>query len=80
MALSFEKDIKPMFTDMDVDHMSRMGTKFKLNDYASVKRKAPAIYTRVKNGSMPPPSSGEKRWTDEMVAKFKQWMDEGYNP
>lgn len=78
MALSYDKDIKPMFTQMDQDHMKTRGTKFDLWSYADVKRKAQAIYTRVKNGSMPPPNSGEKRWTDDMVNKFKQWMDEGY--
>ena len=80
MALSYEKDIKPMFTQMDQNHMKTRGSKFDLWSYADVKRKASAILTRVKNGSMPPPSSGEKRWTDDMVNKFQQWINEGYPP
>ena len=78
MALSFEKDIKPMFTSMDQDHMKKRGSKFDLWSYDDVKRKATAILGRVKNGSMPPPSSGEKRWTDDMVNKFQQWINDGY--
>jgi len=80
MALSFEKDIKPLFTSMDQDHMKKRGTKFDLWSYADVKRKADVILARVKSGSMPPPSSGEPRWGDDKVNKFQQWINEGYPP
>jgi hypothetical protein len=80
MAISYERDIKPMFSGMDQDHMKKRGTKFDLWSYADVKRKAQDILTRVANGTMPPPSSGEKRWTPEMVDKFKQWINESYPP
>ena len=78
MALSFERDIKPMFTAMDQDHMKQRGSRFDLWSYADVKRKAQNILARVSNGSMPPPSSDEKRWTPEMVSKFQQWINEDY--
>ena len=80
MALSFENDIKPMFTPMDQDHMKKMGSKFDLGSYNDVKRKADRILARVsdKNRPMPPKSSGEKPWTQEMIDKFQQWINEGY--
>ena len=74
MALSFQRDIKPLFTEMDRDHM--MGS-FDLWDYMEVKNNADAIYDSVKSGSMPPPDV-EPTWDTAKVAKFKQWIDEGY--
>jgi hypothetical protein len=77
-ALSFSKDIRPMFTDMDVEHMKHGGLD--LSDYDSVKTAADAIYETVSTGSMPPPSSGESRWTPEMCARFKAWQNQGCPP
>lgn len=72
-ALSFVKDIRPMFTDMDVDHMKKA---MNLAERDSVFRHAEAIYAAVTSGSMPPPSSGA-RWTNEMCTRFKDWWDQG---
>lgn len=74
MATSFARDIKPLFTALDREHM--MGS-FDLWDYEDVKANASAIYGTVEDGSMPPSGSGE-RWSADMVARFKSWMDEGY--
>jgi hypothetical protein len=80
MALSFAADIKPLFTAMDRDHMLNQVGMFDLWSYDDVKANASAIYSAVKNGTMPPPSSGEKRWPSTQVDKFKQWMDGGFQP
>jgi hypothetical protein len=74
-ATNFENDIRPMFTDMDVDHMQAFGID--LSSAASVKEHAAAIYATVSQGSMPPPGSGEARWTPEMCERFKRWMEQG---
>lgn len=63
-----------MFTVMDVDHMIKA---MNLADRDSVFQHAQAIYASVSSGVMPPPSSGEARWTDEMCARFKDWWDQG---
>ena len=76
-ALSFERDIRPMFTQMDVDHMSAM---IDLSDRDSVFGSADAIYSTVASGTMPPPSSGEPRWTAQMCEKFRQWTEQGGMP
>ncbi|MGD0475706.1 MAG: hypothetical protein ABSB70_21165 [Candidatus Velthaea sp.] len=73
-ALSFVNDIRPMFTDMDVDHMKKA---MNLAERDSVFQHAEAIYAAVSSGSMPPPSSGEARWTSDMCARFKAWWDHG---
>lgn len=74
--LSFAKDIRPMFTDVDVDHMKRKGID--LSSHEAVKSHADAIYRTVSDGSMPPPGTGE-RWSAEMCDRFKKWQDEGCN-
>lgn len=74
---SFARDIRPLFTETDVEHM-RMAMD--LSDRDSVFQNADAIYSSVVSGHMPPPSSGEPRWTPDMCALFKRWADEGGPP
>jgi hypothetical protein len=76
--LSFERDIRPMFTAMDVDHMKKAGLDLSNRD--DVAASAERIYHTVSTGSMPPSSSGEARWTPEMCAKFKDWQSQGCPP
>jgi hypothetical protein len=76
-TLSFARDIRPMFTNMDVAHMKKA---MDLSDRDSVFQHAEAIYKTVSEGSMPPTSSGEPRWTSDMCAKFKQWQEQGGQP
>jgi hypothetical protein len=75
--LSFAKDIRPMFTDIDVAHMKNAGLD--LSDKDSVTKSADAIYKTVSEGTMPPPSTGE-RWTPDMCARFKEWQNQGCPP
>ncbi len=79
MALSFAKDIKPMFTAMDQDHMLNQQGMFDLWDYNDVKTNAASILSAVKSGRMPPPGE-EPRWTPDKVQKFQNWINEGYPP
>jgi hypothetical protein len=51
MALSFAKDIHPMFRDTDVDTMQNYGLD--LSSYDEVRNKAQAIYTTLAEGTMP---------------------------
>jgi hypothetical protein len=76
-SLSFASDIRPLFTDMDVAHMSRV---MDLSNRDSVFAHADAIYDAVLSGHMPPPSSGEARWTAAACATFKAWKNQGGPP
>ena len=75
--LSFAKDIRPMFTDTDVDHMKAAGMD--LSSYDDVKNNALGIYAVVSEGTMPPPGTGET-WSAQMCETFKQWQDQGCRP
>ena len=75
MALSFAKDIRPLFRDdPDVEAMKPFGLD--LSSFADVKAQAAAIYERLDDGSMP----CDESWPKDEIGKFKQWMDEGMGP
>ena len=78
MTVSFETDILPLFTSMDVDHMGRLGLS--LDDYSSMSQPAiaSAVHDTVSSGRMPPSDSGEQPWSQDKVQLFKAWMDGGY--
>ena len=76
--VSFDKDIKPLMSEAERDHMLFM---FDLWSYNDVKDNADDIYDSVSNGRMPPPpSQGDGPWSKDKVDLFKQWMDGGYQP
>jgi hypothetical protein len=77
ITTSFARDIRPMFTDIDVEHMKRLNID--LSSYDDVQSFAHSIYRTVSNGTMPPPGTG-KQWTPEMCERFKQWQRDNCPP
>jgi len=71
-SLSFAKDIRPLFRDKDIASMQSIAN-FNLSDYQDVRKRAPQIYERLAEGSMP----CDGAWPKENIAKFKQWIDDG---
>ena len=71
---SFAHDIRPLFTQEDVDHMLDVNPDLDLSSYDSVKANADDIYNVLSSGEMPP----DQPWPKAQVDKFKQWMDDGY--
>ena len=80
MALSFAKDIRPLFRDTpDVDTMKDFGLD--LSSFADVKAQAEEIYARVLDGTMP----CDEPWPKDQVALFKSgwkkaWRRSGGRP
>ena len=74
MKLSFEKDIRPLFREFDVESMIPFG--FRLSVCEDVKTNAAKIYESVENGSMP----CDEPWSARKVETFKRWMEEGMEP
>jgi hypothetical protein len=69
-AVGFERDIRPLFRDKDVQSMSRA---FDLSSYDDVKASADKILDRLADGSMPCDGS----WPADRVALFRDWVDAG---
>jgi hypothetical protein len=75
MALSFAKDIRPLFRDNpDVASMKKFGLD--LSSYSDVKAKAQHIHAALAKGAMP----CDGAWPPDRLALFKTWMDEGMEP
>ncbi|HEY3824678.1 MAG TPA: hypothetical protein VGL82_08970 [Bryobacteraceae bacterium] len=77
MALSFAKDIKPLFNAVDQDHMLNQQGMFDLWDYNDVKTNADQILNAVKAGKMPPKRDGGP-WPKDKVQKFQDWISQDY--
>ena len=69
-ALSFERDIKPMFRDKDRDSMMQA---FDLFDYDDVAENADAIVGSLRSGQMP----CDGAWPEADVDKLQDWIDLG---
>jgi hypothetical protein len=79
MAISYATQIRPLFTDVDIDHMSFFCD---LSSYADVKANAADILGRLKaltGDVMPPPSTGGP-WPPVQIGLFEQWIAEGCQP
>jgi hypothetical protein len=75
MALSFAKDIRPLFRDEpDVEAMKPFGLD--LSSYDQVRAQAEHIVSRLEDGSMP----CDEVWPKPQIDRFKQWMSEGMAP
>ncbi len=75
MPLSFAKDIRPLFRDLDIAEM-KYNRDFDLSNYEDVKRHYIDIAMQLEAKTMP----CDEPWTDENIAKFAKWIDEGMPP
>ena len=69
-APSFERDIRPLFRDEDVEAMEFV---FDLRSYDDVRENAEEIYDRLADGSMP----CDDEWPQAQVDRFRAWIDAG---
>jgi len=72
-APSFERDIRPLFRQQDVDAMDSV---FDLSSYGDVRANAENIYDRVEEGTMP----CDGAWPPDRVQLFRSWIDSGMPP
>ena len=72
-APSFERDIRALFRDEDVDAMEFV---FDLRSYDDVRENAPEILERVEDGSMP----CDAEWPEERIELFRSWIGAGMAP
>ena len=75
--VSFANDIRPLFRQIDVAHMSPMGVL--LDDYAfmSDPGHAKTVYEYLDGTQQPQMPPGGPFWNEEQLARYKAWMDGG---
>jgi hypothetical protein len=78
---SYEADIRPLFTERDIQGMSKA---FNLASYDDVKAHAAAILDRIRGigGAVmpPPPPRGEGPWPQSRIDLFGKWVADGCPP
>jgi hypothetical protein len=76
VSVSFEKDIAPVFRQFRGSMMWRLD----LTKFEDVKANAAMIYSQIvpNEGSVGMPPPPYPPLTNEQVASFKSWMDEGF--
>ena len=78
---SFETDIRPLFTERDIQGMSKA---FNLASYDEVMAHAAAIFDRIRGigGAVmpPPPPKGEGPWAQSRIDLFAKWVSDGCQP
>ena len=81
MTTSFKTDIRPLFTERDIEGMSKA---FNLASYQDVKARSAAIYDRIRGvggAVMPPlPPRGEGQWPQSNINLFGRWIADGCPP
>jgi hypothetical protein len=79
MTVSFAKDIRPLFTDIDISHMKAFCD---LSRHADVKANAPAILGRLdgSGGAQMPPAVDGGPWSASNIALFRTWIGDGCQP
>ena len=80
MAVSFARDIRPLFTEMDIAHMKNLGVPLDDFDYMRDPSHAQHVLDRVSAGTMPPRRSGEPPWSPETVQLLRTWIADGHQP
>ena len=78
-SLSFERDIKPMFREIDIDHMEPFGVMLADHEWMSDPANAKSVHDYLVGEGVPkmPP---DEPWTDEQIKQFADWMAGGYQP
>lgn len=79
---SFASDISPLFTQIDIEHMTWYCD---LSKYDDVKTNAQQILRRLKSQGgpvMPPPPNkgGDGPWSPDKITLFESWIKGGYQP
>jgi hypothetical protein len=81
MPVSFERDIRPLFRQIDIDHMNRHGVLLDnytyMSDPSNDHGNAQAVEHTLTSQSMPP---GGPYWTDEQLTLLRQWGSDGFLP
>ncbi len=75
--VSFERDIRPMFRDIDVQHMSGFGVA--LDDYAymSQPKNAENVLAFLNGKAQPQMPPGGPFWSEEQLERLSRWIAGG---
>lgn len=76
--VTFEKDIKPLFRPIDIEHMDPMGVLLDDYGYMSDPGNAQDVYDFLTGDKEPQMPIGGPYWSKEQLDLFSKWMSGGY--
>jgi hypothetical protein len=79
-AVSFERDIKPLFRQVDIDHMSGFDVLLDDYEYMSNAQNAQSVLEFLNGKRQPQMPPGGPFWSDEQLGLLSRWMEGGYKP
>jgi hypothetical protein len=77
---SFERDIRPLFRPLDIEHMSGMDVLLDDYTYMSNAANAQAVLEYLNGTQQPQMPPGGPFWSDEKLKLFAQWIEQGRRP
>jgi len=80
--VSFARDIRPLFRDVDISHMKRHGIMLDDYTFMSDPDNANKVLEALSPHEGDPPSMPPRGpyWTADQLVLFAQWQNEGYQP
>jgi hypothetical protein len=80
--VSFARDIRPLFRDVDISHMKRHGILLDDYTFMSDPDNANKVLETLSphDGDPPAMPPGGPYWSADQLALFAQWQNEGYQP
>jgi len=78
--VSFERDIKPLFSDDDIDHMEGMGVLLADHAWMSQQENASNVYAYLTGDQEPRMPPGGPYWDVDKLKLFADWMKGGRQP
>lgn len=78
--VSFANDIVPLFRPMDVECMKARGVFLIAYDYMKQPGNANDVLAMLKPDADPRMPYGGPYWSDDAIALFQAWIDDGFQP
>lgn len=79
-GVSFERDIKPLFRQIDIDHMSGFGVLLDDYGYMSDEKNAQGVLDSLDGTRQPQMPPGGPFWSVEQLALLRRWIEQGRKP
>jgi hypothetical protein len=84
MATSFAKDVRPLFREIDIDHMEPFGVTLGdygyMSDASNDHRNARDVFDYLSGKREPQMPPGGPYWSKEQLDLYEKWMADGYQP
>lgn len=79
-SVSFARDIRPLFREVDFDHMEGFGVSLADHAWMSDPENAKRVYDFLTGDEKPRMPPDGPYWSEEQLKTFSAWVKGGYQP